>query len=187
MTTSDIKRAATTTFLAAPLALGACIESQFGDPAPDYPPGAGRPIDDVTQEDRILQVTSPRVDVLWMIDNSGSMSDEQTDLTQNFPLFMDFFVGSGLDYHIGVTSSDLDGNYNGSKGKLVVVAGVKYLDPQVSDPITMFSAMASLGINGSSTEQGSGAVFYALELERDRANSGFYRDEAAIHTVVISD
>lgn len=188
MKPSDIKRAATTTFLAAPLAFtGGCIETQIAPPLPDWESPAPRPIEDVTQQDRILQVTSPQVDVLWMVDNSGSMGDEQADLTENFPLFMDFFVGSGLEYHIGVTSSDLDGNYNGANGKLVTVAGTKYLDPSIPNPIEMFSAMATLGTSGSSTEQGSGAVFKALEVERDRANAGFWRDEAALHTVVISD
>lgn len=188
MSPTDLKRAATTTFLAAPLALGSgCIETNLQPPLPDWAAPAPRPIEDVTQEDQIMQVTSPRVDILWMIDNSGSMSNEQTDLTENFPQFMDFFVGSGLDYHIGVTSSDLDGNYNGSRGKLVVVAGVKYIDPDIANPIEMFASMATLGTSGSSTEQGTGAVFDALEVERDRANAGFWRDESAIHTIVISD
>jgi hypothetical protein len=188
MSPSDIKRAATTTFLAAPLAFGSgCIETGLQPPLPPWDNPAPRPIEDVTQTDEIMQVTSPRVDILWMIDNSGSMSDEQNDLTENFPMFMDFFVGSGLDYHIGVTSSDLDGNYNGSNGKLVVVAGTKYIDPDIANPIEMFTAMASLGTSGSPTEQGTGAVFRALEVERDRANAGFWRDEAAVHTIVISD
>lgn len=188
MSPSDIKRAATTTFLAAPLAFaGGCIETNIGVQPPAWENPAPRPVEDQTQLDQIMQVTSPKVDILWMIDNSCSMSDEQQDLTENFPLFMDFFVGSGLDYHVGVTSSDCDGNYNGSQGKLVVVAGTKYIDPDIANPIEMFSAMASLGINGSSMEQGTGGIFKALEVERDRANAGFWRDEAALHTVVISD
>jgi hypothetical protein len=188
MSPSDIKRAATTTFLAAPLAFASgCIETNFAPPVPAWDNPAPRPLEDVTQHDQIMQVTSPRVDILWMIDNSGSMGDEQNDLTENFPLFMDFFVGSGLDYHVGVTSSDIDADYNGANGKLVIVAGTKYIDPDVANPIEMFSAMASLGINGSSREQGTGAIFKALELERDRANAGFWRDEAALHTIVISD
>ena len=135
----------------------------------------------------IVQVTTPQVDILWMIDNSCSMANEQSDLTENFPFFMDFFVGSGLDYNVGVTSSDLDGNYNGSKGKLRDVAGARYLTPDTLNPIEVFEAMATMGTMGSGTEKGIGAVYMALETNRDTTNFGFYRDDAALHTVIISD
>jgi hypothetical protein len=115
------------------------------------------------------------------------MADDQQMLTDHFPLFMDFFVGSGLDYHIGVTSSDLDGNYNGSKGKLREVAGARYLVPETANPIEMFTTMATMGTTGSGTEKGMGAVYLALEINQDNTNAGFYRDEAALHTIIISD
>src|SRR5688572_17447955 len=93
--------------------VAACGSEQgFREPPPVYPPSAPLPIADETRVDRIVQVVTPQVDVLWMIDNSSSMGDEQTALGENFPLFMDFFLNSGLDYHIGVTSSDVDDNYN---------------------------------------------------------------------------
>jgi hypothetical protein len=76
------------------------------------PPDLANP----TQTDVIVQVTTPMVDILWTIDNSCSMSDEQLALTDNFPKFMDYFLGSGLDYHIGVTSTDMDDLTH--KGKL---------------------------------------------------------------------
>src|SRR5687767_15154056 len=116
------------------LIVGACIEY---DPEgkPKLPPNVynlpSPPPTTVT--DVFVQVTTPKVDVLWVIDNSGSMEDEQADLVANFPAFMDFFLGSGLDYHIGVTSTDLDRNYNGSMGKLVMIDGIKYLDPETSN------------------------------------------------------
>ena len=47
----------------------------------------------VTKEDRIVQVTVPSVDVLWVIDNSCSMIEEQIALTDNFGKFIQYFVG----------------------------------------------------------------------------------------------
>jgi hypothetical protein len=71
-------------------------------------------VTDVFQQSRVNQL-----DLLVVIDNSCSMGDEQTKLRENFPFFMDFFLGSGLDYQIGITSSDLvwPSEYNGSHGK----------------------------------------------------------------------
>lgn len=176
--------------VAAPIALaaaGCSIENGLGDQLPEFGAINAPPVENVQQEDRIVQVTTPMVDILWTIDNSGSMYDEQQDLTAAFPAFMAYFLDSGLDYHIGVTSTDIDNNTNGSKGKLVTIAGTKYIDVDTLDPMGMFSQMAQLGTNGSSSEKGIGATYKCLEELRDTANAGFYRDESAIHTIVISD
>jgi hypothetical protein len=56
------------------------------------------------------------VDLLFVIDNSASMREEQANLAANFPKFIDVLqhVQGGLpDLHIGVVSSNLGaGNYN---------------------------------------------------------------------------
>jgi hypothetical protein len=154
---------------------------------PEWGRAAPVPLENEVQVDEIVQVTTPMVDILWTIDNSCSMSNEQKDLTTNFPVFMDYFLGSGLDYHVGVTSTDIDGNYNGSKGKLRQIGGLKWLEPETSSPIEVFSAMATMGTMGSGTEKGLGGTYQALELNEDTTNSGFYRDEAALHTIIVSD
>src|SRR5262245_6111111 len=100
-----------------PVVAAGCVSEGdlFTDPPP--PPVPNHPdVANPTQTDVIVQVTTPMVDVLWTIDNSCSMADEQNGLTENFPKFMDYFLGSGLDYHIGVTSTDLDDPSH--KGKL---------------------------------------------------------------------
>lgn len=162
-------------------------EVGFADGLPEYPPGRAAPVPDATHTDAIVQLTTPQVDILWMVDNSCSMADEQQELTENFPLFMNFFVGSGLDYNVGVTSSDLHGNYNGSKGKLREVSGARFIEPETANPVQVFQAMATMGTSGSAQEQGSGAVYSAIELNGSGYNEGFYRDEASLHTVIISD
>src|SRR5690606_27538015 len=46
-----------------------------------------------------------KVDVLWVIDTSGSMYDEQVLLSQQIPNFMPFAIEQKIDFHIGVTTT----------------------------------------------------------------------------------
>ena len=139
----------------------------------------------VTKEDRIVQVTVPSVDVLWLIDNSCSMIEEQIALTDNFGKFIQYFVGSGLDYHIGVVSTDWEDD--AQQGKLQGSGGLKWIDDQVTNPVQVFGDMAVLGTYGSAYEKGRAQVYGALDLNRDTDNAGFYRDEAYLMVVAISD
>jgi hypothetical protein len=167
---------------------GCAQEIGISEGAPVWPSSAPPPVPPETHTDTILQVTTPRVDILWMIDNSCSMSDNQQQLTANTPSFMQFFIGSGLDYHVGITSSDtISSNYPGSSGTLVMKNGYKYIDSDSADPLELFISMASLGTTGRFPERGLGATYLALEEKRETINDGFYRDEAALHTIIISD
>ena len=157
----------------------------FNDP-PDLPVPNHPDLENETQTDVIVQVTTPTVDVLWTIDNSCSMQDEQQALTENFPKFMDYVLGSGLDYHIGVTSTDLDDPSH--KGKLQNGGTpYKFIDTDTPNAIGVFTSMASMGTTGSGTERGLGGTYNALETYKDTFNEGFQRDEAALHTIVLSD
>jgi hypothetical protein len=178
-----------TVVAAAALAAGCGSENNFGDRPPEWPISKVPPLDEIEKTDVLVQVTTPMVDILWMVDNSCSMSNDQTDLTENFPHFMEFFAGSGLDYHIGITSSDISNgsSYRGAEGTLVVKNGIMVIDPRTPDPILQFQRMATLGVTGRYPERGLGATYLALEVKRDTMNAGFYRDDASIVTIIISD
>lgn len=45
------------------------------------------------------------VDILWVIDNSGSMCEEQRDLATNFDLFLTEFANENIDFQMGVTTT----------------------------------------------------------------------------------
>jgi len=47
------------------------------------------------------------VDILFVIDNSGSMAEEQARLARNFPAFIDSLDNMGADYRIGITTTDV--------------------------------------------------------------------------------
>lgn len=142
------------------------------------------------QVDAITQVTVPAVDVLFVIDNSCSMEEEQRALRQSFPEFMTYFLGSGLDYHVGVVSTDMDRS-NRDAGVLIgdSSGGSSYIDPSYSedDAVASFSDRATLGTMGSGTEKGKDAAWSALVTNVDGANAGFYRDDADLSVIIISD
>lgn len=145
----------------------------------------------VAPDDRVLEPYWPTgrdlVDLLFVVDNSCSMQDEQQQLVDEFPSFLAAFDAFGRDWHVGVTSTDLDYTYSGSKGTLRTVAGAKWIDPATEDPAVVFEQMALMGTTGSGTEQGLGAAFLALEQKADTTNAGFLRDDAQLAVVVVSE
>ena len=51
-----------------------------------------------------------KIDFLFVIDDSGSMCEEQANLSRNFSAFSDFLfveLGQSTDYRIAVTSTDI--------------------------------------------------------------------------------
>ena len=171
------------------LALGACEQSVSvaprapGGVAPAAP-GIAAPV----QLDRIVQVDSPEVDVLWVIDDSCSMSEEQAALAREMPRFMQFFIGSGLDYHIGVVTTDMQ---NPSKsGRLQQAFGYRWVDSEQDEDLqlSMFSELAVQGTGGSPIETGRRAAYRALtEPLISGHNDGFYRDAATMSIIVVTD
>lgn len=171
-------------FLSLALLMG-CIEYQ---PTSTLPPAGApnpKPLTVTEQTDKLVQVTEPEVDILWVIDNSCSMYEEQTGLATNFPVFMDYFLGSGLNYHIGVVSTDMT---NGAHtGRLREVSGHRFIDEDTPSPSQVFSSMAVMGTGGSADERGRDAAYMGLEILKDGYNSGFVREDATLHVVAISD
>ncbi|MFI5293357.1 MAG: hypothetical protein ACHQ02_10870, partial [Candidatus Limnocylindrales bacterium] len=52
-----------------------------------------------------------KIDFLFVVDNSGSMGEEQTNLATNFPAFIALIEDSGLDYRVAVTTTGMDYTY----------------------------------------------------------------------------
>src|SRR6185295_15217874 len=57
-------------------------------------------------DDIFVQDVDP-VDVLWVIDNSGSMLEEQARVMASINAFYSYFVTLNLDYHMGVIATDI--------------------------------------------------------------------------------
>ena len=172
--------------LASLLVLAGCASEQdIVQDLPVWPESEPQGLPAREWTDRLVQLTVPQVDVLWTVDNSSSMGNEQQALADNFPLFGDFFVGSGLDYHIGVVTTDIVAPDR--DGAMHAVDGYRFIDNDTPDPIGIFARMAMVGTDGQGEECGLGGTFHALEEKVDTANAGFYREDADLHTVIISD
>lgn len=61
----------------------------------------------VTTNDLSPEIGSNQVDILWMIDSSGSMNDEQAELAKGFSEFVSALAEIGADFRIGVVTSDM--------------------------------------------------------------------------------
>ena len=165
--------------------LAACSETSIGsfNVEPPNPPQ----LEARLRVDRAVQTPVPAVDVLWVIDNSRSMAEEQRALSDNFNSFMRFFLDSGLDYHVGVLSTSYD--YPDERGKLRTISGDKWIDESTRDPVGMFQDMALMGTEGDDVEKGRDQVYGAIQhlSSEGSYNEGFYREDAALAVIVISD
>jgi hypothetical protein len=139
---------------------------------------------DYSVVDEFTFYVSP-VDVLFVIDDSCSMQEEQATLNVGFPGFFSLLEVIGDQYHIGVISTDMDDP--AKSGNLREANGHRWIDSATEDPFREFEQMAGLGIEGSGNEKGILATYTALETLVDTDNQGFYRDDAALMVVVLSD
>ena len=173
--------------------MGCGSETNLGADVVPVPSGNALALQNPTKTDVIVQAQPPVVDVEWVIDNSCSMScivschsGSITDnITGNFSIFMEHFKESGVDYHIGVITTDLD-NPN-EDGKLQSGLGHKWIDSSVVNDVVAFSAMATQGTAGSGSEKGLGASYKSIEEYGDTFNEGFFRENSSLHTIVLAN
>jgi len=155
------------------------------DPA-DQPDQLGQ----TQQVDEFVQRTAEASDVLFVVDNSGSMTEERQALIDNFAVFLEFLVDSPLDYHIGVVT--LDDPEDPPIGTLL--GSPNYMDSSMADQVEdHFNDI----INGIQTnpdgtcEVGLEASYRAVSPDpegyEDTTNAGFYREDALLSVVMISD
>ncbi len=152
------------------------------------------------QTDTFLQDLRPKADLLLVIDDSGSMSDEQASLANNFASFIQYAVAANVDYQIGVTTTTVEdcppgfpcppNPFGGTKdGKLRRdSAGLYILKPTTPNVAQKFAQFVNVGTSGSGTETGLDAATLALTPPLiANENLGFVRPAAALAVVVVSD
>lgn len=137
--------------------------------------------------DRLIQSPEQTIDILFVMDTSCSMREEQEALDANMPSFMQFFLDSGLDYHLGVVSTNMDARYSDAGLLTRAEDGSRFIDPSTPSPFETFTELAVLGTDGHAEEQGRRAAWTAIELFGGTEHRDFYREEATLSVVVISD
>ena len=95
--------------------------------------------------ERFTSTPWPKIDFLWVIDNSGSMDDDQQALANAANAMGAQLDGAAIDWRIAVITTDAD-----QKGTSMV--------KNFTTDIATFRANATPGINGSGTERGFAPV-----------------------------
>ena len=158
------------------------VTSNDPDENPLLVPTLGTGAEDGMFEESFEQDYYELVDVLWVVDNSGSMSDDLQRVADHFEDFITVFTDLGLDYHMAVVTTDMDNP--GQSGRFVG----DVITSATADPIAAFVEQVDQGSGGSGTEQGLAAVKAALtEPLLSSTNAGFLREDAALGVIVISD
>ena len=168
-----------------PCLVGALLLGMFGCEGRDF--GDGFKTSETFRREQFVQAEPTPVDVLWVVDTSCSMADEQQALADNFPAFTEFFLDVGVSFRLGVTTTNVDEEDTvGFDGQLVGTP--RWLDQDTPDLLTAGQERTLLGIDpGHRDEKGLHAAYTALELLGAGANEGFVRAEANLAIVIVSD
>jgi hypothetical protein len=134
--------------------------------------------------DTFYQVEVDEVDILFVVDNSASMQEEQAALASGFESFVSELELANANFHIGVISTSQD-TTDPERGYLL--GDTPYLTAE-DDYLTEFRKRVELGTNGSDKEKGLQAAAYALSPEMlVTYNGSFLRPEANLLVIIVSD
>ncbi|RMH41703.1 MAG: hypothetical protein D6689_10450 [Deltaproteobacteria bacterium] len=145
---------------------------------------------------------------MFVIDDSGSMQEEQTNLAANFPVFAqvidDYMTSSGdaLDYRIAITTTGRDVTTEfvgaplppitekGDNGEFLQGCGMtrRWIERGDGDVAGTFACVANVGTDGPGVEMPLLALEWALDDRvADGTNAGFLRDDALLAVVILTD
>lgn len=162
-------------------------------------------LSDSSQFQQSVTFTPRKLDVLFVVDNSGSMATSQNNLANNFPSFIDKFIEKGYDFRIAVTTTDaFYGDQfiangcslctpeqtrfrSGTSPKVYVIDQANYDLNQSAEIQRLkndFTLNVKVGTNGSGDERAFSSFKAALS---SNLNSGFHRPDAFLAVVIVSD
>jgi len=163
------------------------------------------------QTDIFNQTASPKVDILWVMDNSTSMRHYQRQVSENLSSFLSSAIEQKVDFHLAVTSNGLrkasnlcyGGADGGEDGRLFPIDGShpRVLTPRTPFLETHWEFNARVGLCHAD-EFHIEAAFRALseplisesksskyfdETPYNDGNAGFLRREASLSIIFVSD
>ena len=185
------------------LVLLACgPSSRGGGTGDDTEPG---PDADVTTTPRQCN----KMDLVFVVDDSGSMQEEQSNLGTNFPMFATLLSnyvtpdGQKIDYRIAVTTTGRDIMYTVSSPPLNLPQSEqgddgafrnncnmtkRFLEPTDANMQQVLACRANVGTSGPGFEMPLLMTKWALDKRvADGTNAGFLRDDALLGIVMLTD
>lgn len=147
--------------------------------------------------DRFEQKKASAIDILFVIDNSGSMQRHQENLSNNFEHFFRLIdpdptrVGESgeVDYRLAVATTDAIKDagvlHHGPGEPSILAPTTDY------NPLELFRKRALVGTRGAAREEGFRAAELALETAGQitdvNGNRAFLRNEAYLYIIFVSD
>jgi hypothetical protein len=139
---------------------------------------------DITKTETWQQAPTDEVDILFVVDSSGSMEQEQALLSAGFTSFISTIADSNTDFHIGVIDTDMDFD-TPTRGAL---RGTPTVITPNDNYVALFQQRVIVGTNGSGREKGLEAALFALSPTMTTGvNEGFLRPTANLLVVFVSD
>ena len=118
------------------------------------------------------------IDLLFVIDNSGSMRAEQNALAETFGEFIRSFQRLRFDFRIAITTTDAATENGALRGEI--------LSQDTPNLNQVFAEQIQVGTNGLGVEQGFRAAQLALS-EENLEGLDFVREGAVLAVVFVSD
>lgn len=166
------------------------IEHSFAVLSPLVVNMAGEGTNSAEQTDIFKQPPSAQADVLFVIDNSGSMVDERRAVSQNMKSFIQWAISLKADFQLGVISTQVVKGGTYLPGELRKAGGTRIFTKNTPNLITSFAqaARTGSGASGVGPEAGLEAAQLALSPKMlNGPNKGFLRKTAGLSLVMISD
>ena len=137
---------------------------------------------DSIQVDVLIQ-SEGVVDILWVVDDSGSMTNERRTLVGNFSRFVSELLALQVDFQMGVTSivAADGGRLRGT---------TKVITNMTPDPRRVFEQNTTFPTSRSRWEQGLRMTQLALSspnIDPGQPNAGFLRPNAALAVIVLTN
>ncbi|MAE74633.1 MAG: hypothetical protein CL675_13280 [Bdellovibrionaceae bacterium] len=150
------------------------------------------------------EITLGKVDILFVNDNSGSMSTEQRKIANRFNMFIERLDDQNVDYQIAITTTDVSGVTGGTSsvsqsdlknGNFIIFGnGQTVLTNQTIDRVQLFKDAIQReetevceDSNFTNCPSGDERAIYAANLVLDRADPSFFRKDAHFAVVILSD
>ncbi len=139
---------------------------------------------ELSGSDTWYQEPTNQVDILWVVDDSHSMAEEQDSLAAGFADFIEEIEATGTDFQLGVVTTSLEAT-DPNRGHLL---GDPAVITQDDDYVNLFRDRVHVGTTGSDKEKGLEAATFALSPTMTTgANAGFLRSDAFLVIVIVSD